>query len=300
MTTDDLQKRLEKSLRVRLDATGSLEYALTWKHWDMRSGPRICALRASGRRTSDSGSTGELGGWKTPMESDAKPPRALDGRIKKDRQSRNPENYGNYRMDLSDQVALAGWPSPTVGNAKGGQMAKDASATGRRPDGSKATVSLNHVATMAGWPTCRAEDSESTGAHRGVPDTLTSAARLAGWSTPAARDHHPCGKHTNGAQDQVNLPEQARLAGWPTPNCNTNDQPEHTRRGKQTLLGCAKGASGPTSTSSPAATEKRGALNPHLSRWLMGFLPAWCDSAVTAMQSFPKSRRSSSKRSKKQ
>ncbi len=47
----------------------------------------------------------------------------------------------------------SGWPTPTKGNADGSQMAKGASATGRRPDGSKATVSLNHVATLAGWPT---------------------------------------------------------------------------------------------------------------------------------------------------
>lgn len=44
-----------------------------------------------------------------------------------------------------------GWPTPTLGNAMGSQAAKDASATGRRPDGSKATVSLNGVARLAGW-----------------------------------------------------------------------------------------------------------------------------------------------------
>ena len=36
------------------------------------------------------------------------------------------------------------------------------------------------------WPTSPAEDSESTGAHRGVADTLTSA--VADWSTPQAHD----------------------------------------------------------------------------------------------------------------
>jgi hypothetical protein len=41
-------------------------------------------------------------------------------------------------------VALAGWASPTVGNADGSQAAaKGTSLTGKRPDGSKATVSLN-------------------------------------------------------------------------------------------------------------------------------------------------------------
>ena len=57
---------------------------------------------------------------------------------------------------------LAGWPTPTVGNADGSQMAKDASATGRRPDGSKATVSLNGVANVAGWPTPAVADDNNS------------------------------------------------------------------------------------------------------------------------------------------
>lgn len=49
-------------------------------------------------------------------------------------------------------------------------------------------------------------------------------------------------------------------------------------------------------TNSPTVeTEKAAAfqLNPHFSRWLMGFPPEWCNCAVMAMQSFPKSQRSS-------
>ncbi len=51
------------------------------------------------------------------------------------------------------EIVRTGWPTPTTGNATGSQMAKDASPTGRRPDGSKATVSLPQVASFAGWPT---------------------------------------------------------------------------------------------------------------------------------------------------
>ncbi|MBM4346455.1 MAG: hypothetical protein FJ100_24020 [Deltaproteobacteria bacterium] len=59
------------------------------------------------------------------------------------------------------------------------------------------------------WPTPRAEDSESRGAHRGVPDTLTAATR---WASPAARDYRSgSGRADNGHTPQ--LPEQvgARL-----------------------------------------------------------------------------------------
>jgi hypothetical protein len=62
-----------------------------------------------------------------------------------------PREDGSERFDqLPRQANLAGWPTPTKGNADGSQMAKDASPTGRRPDGSKATVSLNQVAQQAG------------------------------------------------------------------------------------------------------------------------------------------------------
>ena len=58
-----LQSRLENKLRARLDVNGSPEYVLTWKAWDMKSGPPICALRARARPTSGNDSSG----WPTPM-----------------------------------------------------------------------------------------------------------------------------------------------------------------------------------------------------------------------------------------
>ena len=46
----DLQRFLENRLRARMAASGSPEYALTWRHWDMPSGPPICARRARSRK----------------------------------------------------------------------------------------------------------------------------------------------------------------------------------------------------------------------------------------------------------
>jgi hypothetical protein len=45
---NDLQQSLENKLRQAMAVNGCQEYVLTWKRWDMKSGPPICALRASG------------------------------------------------------------------------------------------------------------------------------------------------------------------------------------------------------------------------------------------------------------
>lgn len=63
-----LQQCLENRLQARMGVRGSPEYALTWRHWAMKSGLPICALRASPRRTSASGFIG----WVTPTTRDWK------------------------------------------------------------------------------------------------------------------------------------------------------------------------------------------------------------------------------------
>ena len=67
-----LQSSLASKCQAELDVNGSQEYVLTWKRWDMPSGPPICALRARARHKSASGSTGELFGWATAIASDAR------------------------------------------------------------------------------------------------------------------------------------------------------------------------------------------------------------------------------------
>lgn len=95
-----------------------------------------------------------------------------------------------------------------------------------------------------------------------IPQTVT------GWRSPAAGD----------CKMRISNPEMAdkRLAS-----------------GKQISLELE--AHGAISTSSPAATAKRGALNPAHSRWLMGYPAAWDSCGATAMQSSRKERQTSSK-----
>jgi len=171
----DLQLSLENRLRARLDVNGSPEYALTWKQWDMPSGPPICALRASVRRTSGNG----CGGWRTPSGSDG----------------------------------------------EGGTM-----------------------------------------------DVLM-----------AMRE---------GYTPKLKLRDQAPLAGWLTPRADESSS-DKQRNGRPNLQGLARMASGTMQSGPPAPTEKRGALNPAFSLWLMGFPDDWHSCGVRAMQSSRRSRRCS-------
>lgn len=83
----------------------------------------------------------------------------------------------------------SGWP--TVTSRDGEHNPKASQATMERN-----SRPLNEV-LYANWPTPRTEDSESTGAHRGTPDTLTIAAKIAGWPTPKQPQGSKCRTEKN-------------------------------------------------------------------------------------------------------
>ena len=215
-----LQRSLENRLRARMDVNGSPEYVLTWREWDMPSGPPICALRASGRRTLGS----DFGGWPTP---DASAMNLIDANWQERREACKARHGNNgFGLTLGMAVTLVGWPTPMSGSPG----TEDYNPAGNT-DSSRKTVAL------AGWPTPNVPNGGRSIAH----------AQMKGGTA-----------YHNGKKVQVGLEAIALLAGW------------------------------------PAQTEKRGALNPAFSLWLMGFPPEWESCAPPAMPSFRKSRRSSS------
>jgi hypothetical protein len=201
------------------------------------------------------------------------------------------------------ETVLAAWPTP------------DCSDGNTRPNGKGGKIMMD-VAMLCGWATPRAEDAESAGMRhgRGVADMLTAQAGqgmpLTAWQTPKASDgtarlHHP--ERSDGGQP--NLDWQAAqagqgipLAGWQTPTAedagrdgSLKDYMNYVENGQTSgcRLRAQVHATGHAIPSSPAATEKRGVLNPAHSRWLMGYPAAWDSCGATAMQSCRKSPRRS-------
>gem|GEM_PF-342202 len=269
-----LQSCLESRLRQRLGETGSPEYALTWKEWDMRSGPPICALRASGRRTSGNASTG----WRTPQGSDG------EGGAKEHR----PGTASRYK--LRDMSTWAGWPTPQT-NEPGGPDRPSRAATGRTTEYLGRTVEK-----VTGWPTPKTQNANAPSVHG------TGGAELqlvAGWATPRSgkttdeNEESWQARHERGEVATMPLTLQAQMSGCSIPtsqDAKNNAGPSQWERHSEALN---VQASGTTQSSSRAGTAKRGVLNPQFSLWLMGFPTAWAVCGARVTLSSRRSRRSS-------
>lgn len=141
--SEGFQESLESRLRVLMDVNGSMEYELTWKRWDMQSGPPICALRALARRTSGKGCSG----WPTPNANERGP--------------EQPESKANRGSGGVDLQTVAGWCSPS---ARDWKDTPGMELTGTNPDGStrERVDHLPRQAALAGWATPTGSEAGAT------------------------------------------------------------------------------------------------------------------------------------------
>ena len=197
-----LTSSLASRLQARTASLGSTLYTLTWKARTTPSGRSIPALRASARRISDSGSTGQP--WPTPTTRDWK-----DGL----RNDNVPEN-----ALLGRAVWQAGWPSPTT--PSGGQtFPPGTTAEGQTPDGRKVQVTLRLVADQAGWPTPKVTDTNGAGnsANRQGGMALHTAATLTGPARLTAFGEMLTGSDAGMESGGQLCPDHSRwLMGLPT------------------------------------------------------------------------------------
>jgi hypothetical protein len=146
-----LQAHLESALKRQINLENSPEYALTWSTWDMPSGPPICRLRASARRTSDSASSG----WPTPKQTNGTNGIASFQAALREARRKGPNNS----LDLIAQ--LAGWPTPDASAAN----ITDATWRERREamkakgiNGNGFGLTLGQASQLAGQPTPNLND----------------------------------------------------------------------------------------------------------------------------------------------
>ncbi len=229
-----LQSALASRLRQNLDVNGSPEYALTWKQWDMPSGPPICALRASARKSAAMEKVLPILSqinWENLLPTDS-----VSGGLKV---VFTHLLTAIQQRHIFDSVST-GWPTPMVNDTTGSTH-----CYGKKQEGEPRPIFLKlpGAAQLAGWPTCAARDWRSESATdefnekrwehpRGKP--LSPIVALAGWPTPdanfteAKKDFkYP---KTSAKDPQVGLADVVTLAGWQTPTATVMQRTDHEKR----------------------------------------------------------------------
>jgi hypothetical protein len=257
-----------------MDVNGSPEFVLTWKNWDMPSGPPICALRASARRISGSGCSGMPKGWTTPQAHDA----TARGRGQKPRHG---TKHGC--ADLNADAQMAAWPTPNAADSWVPETTSENTLRRGDPNGSLRSTSGNlakdTAAKVAPWTTPSATDGERSGTITPGMSGTSLTQQAASWATPSHRDYrHPNAKpykERGGKTKGEQLPNQVHFAvpqtsGWATPRTTDAEKnvrspegaaKEIARKGAQNDLGLAVGlvtAAWPTPNAMTGGQTSRG------------------------------------------
>ena len=225
-----LQLSLESRLRATLAVNGSLESELTWKSWAMQSGPPICALRASTRRTVDN----DFIGWPTPdtvaigdgMDFETQRLALLARRertkvaVKEGKTKPGSGRSMSLQMAAQSMVQLTGWSTPCVVEPSTLTPRPSRAATGRNTDYLGRQV--HQVEGVVSWQTPVVNDatgsqySYSGGNHDKpflkLPGQAKSVSAISGMTTTSPSAPRSTGQPGQGALN----PELCRwLQGFP-------------------------------------------------------------------------------------
>lgn len=122
--SESFQLSLESKLHRRMAAYGSPEYELTWKRWDMCSGPQICALRASPRRWSVKGCIGwprpRANKWGMADSHGFEPTKAILQGLCRPTAEDGERGKNSKFQSLDQQARILGWQRPTAVTDTGG------------------------------------------------------------------------------------------------------------------------------------------------------------------------------------
>lgn len=180
-------------------------------------------------------------------------------------------------------TAARAWPSPTVADATGGHLVPaGTSATGRKPDGTKATVGLNQAVRWASArPTPTVNDARNDGApsqmERHSPG-LNTVAKL--WPTPSAMSPNETEDLEHWQARRARLKEQygnGNGCGMPLGVATRLWAPPNARdfKGAPGSGLSERGGYGPSLPRGVAGTDGKGSLNPDWELTLMGYPSDW-------------------------
>ena len=212
----DLQRFLESRLRARMGSAGSTLFTLTWKVRVAPLGLPICALRASARRTSDSGS----GGWPTP---DAAGFGADNPEVWRARRVRVKEKLGNgngfgLTLNMAVHEVLTPWPTPQSRDGAYSRSGQPERTGGRRRN-------LDDYATLAPWatPCAKGDTAETVEQFQARQAVILARHPTKGMGTPLPiQARMTVGATSNGSPAETVKPGQLNpafslwLMGYPT------------------------------------------------------------------------------------